>query len=157
MVHAQHPTADRYLNRESTGFPLLAVLSAIGAGLAFAGVGMATRSLGGNPAGMVAGAVVMLTAGISLLAPATRAISLLLTWNGLGIAIGILVVGIFSVGALMAFPLALIAIALSSWPRKAGESVASGPAIVVQVSGFLLVLALYGVLDDPTSWLTGLW
>jgi hypothetical protein len=67
-----------------------------------------------------------------------------------------LVLGIFSVGALMVFPLALIAVVLSSWPRREGESIVSGPAIVVQVAGFLLPLVLYGVLGNPESWFSAL-
>jgi hypothetical protein len=39
----------------------------------------------------------------------------------------------------------LIAIAMSSWPRAEGESIASGPAIVAQVGGFLLILILHGI------------
>ena len=133
--------------RERETFPSLAALATFGAALAFGGIGMATHALGGNPVGMVAGAVVMTLAGVLLLVPHVRSGALLLAWNGLGIAVGMFVIGIFSVGALMIFPLTLIAITLSAWPRREGEPVASWPAIVVQVCGFLLVLALYGVLD----------
>jgi hypothetical protein len=141
---------------DQAGFPAVAILAVFGASLAFAGAGAAVRYLGGKPAGMVAGAVVMAVAGTFLLIPATRPIALLLTWNGLGIAAAMLVLGIFSVGALMAFPLALIAVALSSWPRQAGDSIISGPAIAVQVAGFLLPFVLYGVAGNPASWLSAL-
>jgi hypothetical protein len=127
--------------------PWLAIAGCLGAALAFAGVGAAVRYLGGNPIGMIAGACVMGIAGVLLLGPRARAGALLLAWNGLGIALGLFVVGIFSVGALMAFPLVLIALALSSWPRDDGETIASLPAIVSQVGGFVLVFLLYG-LDD---------
>ncbi len=82
------------------------------------------------------------------LVPATRPGALLLVWNALGTGCAMFVIGIFSVGALVAFPLVLLAIALSSWPRRAGESIASISAIAVQVAGFLLVPALYGLYDD---------
>jgi len=129
-------------------FPVLAVGATFGAALAFAGVGAVTWSLGGDGIGMVAGAIVSLLAGVMALVPATRPGALLLVWNALGIGCAMFVIGIFSVGALVAFPLLLLAIALSSWPRRAGESIASISAIAVQVAGFLLVPALYGLYDD---------
>jgi hypothetical protein len=136
--------------------PAVAILAVFGAALAFAGVGAATRSLGGNPAGMVAGAAVLAAAGVCLLIPAARPIALLMTWNGLGMAVAMLVLGMFSIGALMAFPLALIAVGLSSWPRQEGDSIVSGPAIVVQLAGFLLPFVLYGVPENPGSWFSAL-
>jgi hypothetical protein len=146
MAAAQQSTGEHRTMRERETFPSLAVLATFGAALAFAGVGAVTRSLGGDPAGMVAGAVVMALAGLVLLIPPARTGALLLTWNGLGIAVGMFVIGIFSVGALMIVPLVLIALALSSWPRREDVPLASWPAIVVQAGGFLLVLGLYGVL-----------
>jgi hypothetical protein len=147
MAAAHYSTGDQRLVGDTTAFPYLAVLATFGAALAFAGVGAATHALGGNAVGMVAGAVVMALSGLLLIVPPARAGAMLLAWNGLGIAIGMFVIGIFSVGALMIFPLVLIALALSSWPRREGEPVASWPAIFVQGCGFLLALALYGVLD----------
>jgi hypothetical protein len=147
---------DHNRSLDQAGFPALAILAVFGAALAFAGAGAATRYLGGNPAGMVAGAAVLAAAGMCLLIPATRPLALLLTWNGLGIAVAMLVMGIFSVGALMAFPLALIAVGLSSWPRREGDSIVSGPAIVVQIAGFLLPFVLYGVPGSPGSWFSAL-
>ncbi len=139
------------MSRERTSFPSLAALATFGAALAFIGVGAATRALGGDPVGMAAGAIVMTLAGVLLLAPRTQPGGLLLAWNGLGIAAGLFVIGIFSVGALMIFPLTLTALALSSWPRTEGEGVASPAAMVVQVTGFLLAMALHGVLHDVTT------
>ncbi|MDQ3657160.1 MAG: hypothetical protein M3457_19070 [Chloroflexota bacterium] len=140
---------DRTGPETRTAFPALAVGAAFGAALAFAGVGAVTWNLGGNGIGMVAGAIVSLLAGLLALLPVTRLGSLLLLWNALGIGCAMLLIGIFSVGALVAFPLVLLAIALSSWPRRDGESIASIPAIAVQVAGFLLVPALYGLYDGP--------
>lgn len=133
---------------ERKGFPALALFATLGAALAFGGVAAVTRALGGNPVGMVAGAIVMALAGSLLLVPAGRPGALLLAWNGLGIAVGMFVVGIFSVGALMAFPLTLAGIALSSWPRRPRESAITPAAIVVHVGGFLLVALLYGPGED---------
>ncbi len=150
MAHAHPPIADKPVHRE---FPFVAVASTVGAALAFGGVALATSALGGDPAGLVAGAVVMVGAGTCLLVPATRQTALLLAWNGLGIAFGMFTVSLFSVGALMAFPLALVALALSSWPRRHGEPIVSGPAMVVLGAGFILALVLHGGL----AWLAGLW
>lgn len=133
---------------DRAAMPWLAIASCLGAALAFAGVGAAVHYLGGRAPGMVAGSLAMGSAGILLLAPRGRPGALLLAWNGLGIALGLFVIGIFSVGALMAFPLVLIAIALSSWSRAEGESIASIPAIVSHVGGFALVFLLYGVPGD---------
>jgi len=138
---------DRAESGAPTAFPVLAVGAAFGAALAFAGVGAVTANLGGDGIGMVAGAIVSLLAGVMALVPATRAGALLLVWNALGIGCAMFVIGIFSVGALVAFPLVLLGIALASWPHRDGESIASVPAIAVQVTGFLLGLALYRAYD----------
>lgn len=137
-------------------FPVLVVGALFGAAFAFAGVGAVTWSLGGNGVGMVAGAIVSLLAGLLALLPVTRTGALLLVWNALGIGCALFVIGVFSVGALVLFPLVLLAIALSSWPRREGESIASIPAIAVQVTGFLLVPALYGFYHEPLDALRNL-
>lgn len=142
-----HSIANQAGKRERRAYPWLAVTAAFGAALAFGGVAAVTHYLGGNAVGMAAGTIVMTLAGLLSLAPVTRFGALLFTWNGLGIGCAVFVIGIFSVGALMAFPVVLIAIALSSWPRAEGESIASGPAIVAQAGGFLLILILYDLLD----------
>lgn len=126
-------------------YPVLAVSTTFGAALAFAGVGTVTSNLGSDGIGLAAGAIVALLAGVMALVPATRPGALLLVWNALGIGGAMFVIGIFSVGALVAFPLVLLGITLASWPRRDGESIASVPAIAVLVTGFLLGLALYGV------------
>ncbi|CAN5786587.1 hypothetical protein BH20CHL3_BH20CHL3_09960 [soil metagenome] len=146
MATSSHQSvAQQTVVRKRRAFPLFAVGAAFGAAFAFGGVAATTRYLGGNEIGMVAGSIVMTLAGLLALAPATRFGALLLIWNGLGIGVALFTIGVFSVGALMAFPLVLIAIAMSSWPRAEGESIASGPAIVAQVGGFLLILILHGI------------
>jgi hypothetical protein len=133
-------------------FPILALGASIGAAVAFAVVGGITRHLGGNSITMTAGAAVMLLASVLLPAPATRTWSLLLVWNGLGVALALMLIGIFSVGALVIFPLALIALALSGWPRQPGESIASAPAIAAHLAGFgTIFLIVYG--QSAAQWL----
>jgi len=143
-VMSNDAPGDRAKPGARTAFPAVAVGATFGAALAFAGVGAVAWNLGGNGIGLVAGAVVSLLAGVLAMLPITRTGALLLVWNALGISGAMFVIGIFSVGALVAFPLVLLGIALASWPRRDGESIASVPALVVQVTGFLLVLALYG-------------
>lgn len=138
---------DRAKPGACTAFPAVAVGATFGAALAFAGIAVVTANLGGDGIGMVAGAIVSLLAGLLALFPGSRTGALLLVWNALGIGGAMFVIGIFSVGALVAFPLVLLGIALASWPRRDGESIASVPALVVQVTGFLLGLAVYGVYE----------
>lgn len=126
-------------------FPLLTVGATLGAALALAGVGAVTRQLGGDATGPLAGAIVALLAGLLTIFPIARTAALLLAWNALGIGCALFVIGIFSVGALSLFPLALLGIALAAWPRQEGEPVVSGPAIAVLVTGFLLVTAFAGL------------
>lgn len=134
-----------------TAFPAIAVGAAFGGALAFAGAGAVTSNLGGDGTGMLAGAIVSLLAGFLALFPGSRTGALLLVWNALGIGCGMFVIGIFSVGALVAFPLVLLAISLSSWPRRAGESIVNGPAVAVYVAGCLLALALTGLFGEGAA------
>jgi hypothetical protein len=135
-----------------TVFPILALGASIGAALAFVVVGEITRHLGGDSITMTAGAAVMVLASALLPAPVTRTWSLLLVWNGLGIALALMLIGIFSVGALIIFPLALIALALSAWPRQPGESIASAPAIAAHLAGFGTIF-LIGYGQSAAQWL----
>lgn len=153
------PESSGSRDRSRASPPLVAVGATLGAALAFAGIGAATVQLGGEASGHLAGAAVSLLAGLLALAlvlsPATRTGALLLLWNALGIGCGLFVIGLFGVGALAIFPLALLGIALAAWPRRDGESIVSGPAIAVQLAGFLLVLLLTGVGGANTSDLWG--
>lgn len=145
---AMIPETNQSGHRWGGTFPGTSFVASLGAVLAFVGVGAVTRHQGGNAVGMLIAAGVMALAALLLVLPATRVWALLLTWNGLGIGLSLLVIGIFSVGALIAFPLVLIALALSSWPRAEGESIVSAPAMVVEVCGFLLMPLMYGLLGD---------
>jgi len=128
--------------------PWFTVAATLVSALMFAGGAVVSDMYGGNPAGMVAGAMVLALAGLLLPLPGTGGIALLLVWNGLGIALAMFLIGLFSFGMLVTFPLVMIGLALSSWPRAEGEPVASLPAIVAQVGGFVLPFLLYGALDD---------
>jgi hypothetical protein len=148
MAATHQTTGEHRDTGNRAAFPFLATIATFGAALAFGGVGAVTWYIGGNGIGMVAGAIVLFLAGCLLPSPWTRTGALLLVWNGLGIACALFVVGVFSVGALMAFPLMLIAIAMSSWPKRDGESIVSLPAIVSQIGGFLLIPGVYGMYGD---------
>ncbi len=148
MAVTHQATGEHRETSNRAAFPFLATIATFGAALAFGGVGAVTWYLGGNGVGMAAGAIVLFLAGCLILSPLTRTGALLLVWNGLGIACAMFVIGIFSVGALMAFPLMLIAITMSSWPKPDGESIVSVPAIASQLGGFLLIPGVYGMYGD---------
>jgi hypothetical protein len=78
--------------------------------------------------------------------PATRTAALLLTWNGLGVSLSLLAIGLLSVGALIALPVILIALGLSAWPRPDRESLVSGPAMIALAGGCLFLPAAYGLI-----------
>lgn len=139
------------VRRRGVSFPGTAFGAAVGSAVAFGAVAAVTRHQGGNDIGLLIGAGVMALSALLLVLPITRGWALLLAWNGLGIGVALLLIGIFSVGALAIFPLVLVALTLSSWPRREGESMVNLPALVVQVSGFVLVLLVYGVLNDSVA------
>ncbi len=151
-VSATRSQPHRITQGRLTAYPFLALGASIGAAIAFVAVGAIARHLGGNSVAMTAGAIVMALASALLVVPATRLWSLLLVWNGLGIALALMLIGIFSVGALIIFPLALIALTLSAWPRKPGEAIASVPAIASHLAGFgTIFLLVHG--QSAMDWL----
>lgn len=141
-VSATQSQPHRSTQGHRTAYPFLALGASIGAAITFVVVGAITRHLGGTSIIMSAGAIVMAIASALLILPATRVWSLLLVWNGLGIALALMVLGVFSVGALIIFPLALIALTLSAWPRQPGESIASVPAIASHLAGFGMIFLI---------------
>lgn len=151
-MSATQSQTHRTAQGHGAAYPFLALGASMGAAVAFLAVGAVTRHLGGNSITMTGGAAVMALASVMLVVPATRVWSLLLVWNGLGIALALLLAGIFSVGALIVFPLALIALTLSAWPRRPGESIASVPAIAAQLAGFGMVF-LIGYGHSAAQWL----
>lgn len=145
---AMIPETNQTGHRWGGAFPGTSFAASLGAVVAFVAVALVTRHQGGNPVGMLVAGGVMALATLLLIPPPTRLWALLLTWNGLGIGTALLIIGIFSVGALIAFPLVLVALSLSSWPRVEGASIISAPAMVVNVCGFLLMPVMYGMLGD---------
>lgn len=136
-------------------YPFLALAASFGAAAMFAGGAMVSSYLGGRgffEMLVAVAAVVMALAGVCLLVPMMRGAGLILVWNGLGLGIGLLAVGIFSVGALVAFPVVMIAIAMSSWPRAEGDLLVTAPAIIALVGGVAIVSSLFW-LPDSVDWL----
>lgn len=118
----------------------LAVGALLAATAAFGVVGMVTSALGGRGGLVSIPAVVTTLAAFCVLFPDTRGFGLLLTWNALGLGIGLLLVAIFSVGALMVFPVVLVVLALSSWPREPGAALSTWPTWIALIGGVAVVL-----------------
>lgn len=129
--------------------PLLAAGTSCGAAIALVGIGLIERHLGAPAHISMAflNAAVMLLAACCMAIPATRLAGLLLTWNGLGVSLSLLAIGLFRVGALMTLPVILIALGLSAWPRARGDSLISGPAMIALAGGCLLLPAALGLIS----------
>lgn len=127
--------------------PVLAVTATLGAAFALGGVGLAIMHLGGERIILAIGLgmVVLLGSATCLLISSARATALLLLWNAFGMVLALLLIGIFSVGALMQFPIALIAVALSAWPREEDQSIVTIPAMAAEIMGFALIPASLGL------------
>jgi len=123
------------------------VTTTLGAAFALGGVGLGIMHLGGERIilAIALGVVVLLGSATYLLILRTRATALLLLWHAFGMVLALLLIGIFSVGALMLFPIALIAVALSSWPREEGQSIVTVPAMAAEIMGFALIPASLGL------------
>lgn len=135
--------------------PFLAAGATIAAALAMLGVGAVARSqgFGGIRPATSLTAVILLAATIGALVSWLREGGLVLMWNALGIAIALLVVGIFNVGAIVAFPVALIVLALAAWPRGT-QRVGMAPCAIALGGGLGLIPAVTG-LADAIRWLDG--
>jgi hypothetical protein len=120
----------------------LAVAALVLATLAFGAVGLVTSVLGGTGGVMASPAVVTALATFCVLFPDTRGFGLLLTWNALGLGVGLLGLGLLSVGAMMVVPVVVVAFALSAWPRPVGTSIVTLPGQVALVGGATVVLGL---------------
>ncbi len=118
----------------------VAVGALLAATAAFGAVGIVTSALGGRGGLMATPAVVTALAAFCVLFPDTRGFGLLLAWNALGLGLGLLVVAIFSVGALMVFPVVLLVLALSSWPRDPGASIVTWPTQIALIGGVTVTL-----------------
>jgi hypothetical protein len=86
--------------------------------------------------------LVLVTAGIVLAAlPGTvmscwSAFGRMILWSASGWCLMLLLGGIFSFGALMALPLALIVLGLVTWPRAEGQPFVSWPDVFAHAGGF---------------------
>jgi hypothetical protein len=102
--------------------------------VAFGAVGLVTSAQGGHGWLSASPAVVTGLATFCVLFPDTRGFGLLLAWNALGLGLGLLGVGLFSVGAVMVFPVVLLIFALATWPRLPGTPVLP-PAVTLALVG----------------------
>ncbi len=118
----------------------VAVAALLAASAALGAVGFATTALGGRGGLVVTPAVVTTLAAFCVLFPDTRGFGLLLAWNALGLGLGLLVIAIFSVGALMVFPVVLLVFALTSWPRMPGDSIVTWPTQIALIGGVAVTL-----------------
>jgi hypothetical protein len=87
--------------------------------------------------------LVLITAGIVLAAlpgtviPLWSAFGRMILWSASGWCLMLLLLGgIFSFGALMALPLALIVLGLVTWPRAEGQPFVSWPDVFAHAGGF---------------------
>lgn len=135
--------------------PFLAAGATFAAACTMLGVGAVARSQGFEritPATSLT-AVILFTATIGALVSWLREGGLVLIWNALGIAVALLVTGILNVGAIVAFPVALIGMALAAWPRGT-ERVGIVPRAIALIGGLGLIPASHG-LADAVHWLEG--
>jgi hypothetical protein len=108
--------------------------------LAFGAVGVVTNAQGGHGWLVASPAVVTSLATFCVLFPDTRGFGLLLAWNALGIGLGLLGVGLFSVGAVMVLPVVLLIFALATWPRWPGSPVLPPAVAMALVGGVVTAL-----------------
>ena len=108
--------------------------------LAFGAVGVVTNAQGGHGWLAASPAVVTALATLCVLFPDTRGFGLLLAWNALGLGLGLLGVGLFSVGAVMVFPVVLVIFALATWPRLPGSPVLPPAVTMALVGGMVTAL-----------------
>jgi hypothetical protein len=137
------PTTDPKDTGKRGAFPVTSALAAAGAAFAYGGCAYLVNRIGGRIGGEAGWGVLVL--GISaLLMPLrfARVFAVLLLWNGLGVVLASLLLGITGSGAIMIFPVVLIALALSSAPIEATAPIGAWPATTVLVVGFLAAIAV---------------
>lgn len=71
---------------------------------------------------------------------------LVLLWNGLGLSLGLLAIGLLGVSSLLALPPVLLGLAASAWPRWPGQPLAPVFDRSVLVGG-ILVLPLLAAIE----------
>lgn len=159
MAAIPHSVTDASTASTASRSRSAASYGAAGATLAAAcvmlGVGAVARSQGFGdicPATSLT-SVILFAATIGALVSWLREGGMVLLWNALGIAIALLVIGILNVGAIVAFPVALIGLALAAWPRGA-ERVGIVPCAIALIGGLGVIPASYA-LADAIRWLEG--
>lgn len=155
MIATHRSVPDTLVPATRPAVPFLAAGATFAAGCAMLGIGAAASSQGVtriNPATSLT-ALILFAATIGALVPWLREGGLVLTWNALGIAIALLVIGIFTVGAIAAFPVALLGMALASWPRG-GQRVGIVPCAIAFIGGLGVIPASHA-LADAIRWLEG--
>ncbi len=125
----------------------LAVVALLAATAAFGVVGLITSAQGESGGIMATPAVVTALAAFCVLFPDTRGFGLLLAWNALGLGLALLLVAIFSVGALMVFPVVLVILALASWPRGTGDRLTTWPTHLAFAGGLAVMLGFLLLAD----------
>jgi hypothetical protein len=135
--------------------PFLAAGTTVAAACAMLGVGAVAMShgFGGIRPATSLTAVILFAATIGALVSWLREGGFVLMWNALGIATALLVTGIFNVGAIVAFPAALIGLALAAWPRGS-ERAGILPCAIAFIGGLGLIPAVRGLVD-VIGWLDG--
>ncbi|HEV2067893.1 MAG TPA: hypothetical protein VGR08_13775 [Thermomicrobiales bacterium] len=136
--------------------PFLAAGATFAAACAMLGVGAVSRAQGFDrisPATSFT-SLILMAATLGALVSWLREGGLVLAWNALGIAIALLVIGLLNVGAIVAFPVALIGLALAAWPRGA-ERVGLVPCGIALIGGLGLIPTALG-LARAVRWLAGM-
>ncbi len=157
MPHPPVPSTDPG-DHQTRRASLIAAGWLLGAAVALAGVGLIGRRLGASAqSGMTfLNATVVLMAAVAALLPfpVTRFAAPLLAWNGLGVALSLLALGLFRFGALISLPVILLALGLSAWPRAEGEPLVTVPSLVALGGGALVLPGAYG-LTRGLEWVAG--
>ncbi len=152
------PATDPPLNEIRPAAGVVAAGWLLGAAVALVGVGLVGQQLGAS----AQVEMTFLSAGVVLLAaisavlpfPVARTVAPLLAWNGLGLALSLLALGLFRLDAFVALPVILIALGLSAWPRTDGEPLVSRPILIALAGGALVVPSAY-VLTQGVGWIGG--
>jgi len=147
MAATSRAVTDRPISTSTRpAIPFLAAGATFAAACAMLGVGMVSRAQGFDRISPATSgtALILMAAAIGALVSWLREGGLVLAWNALGIAIALLVIGILNVGAIAAFPVALIGLALAAWPRGT-ERVGVVPCGIALIGGIGLIPGVLGL------------
>lgn len=106
---------------------------------------------------LVAGWIVVAGA-VGPLVPVLKPYGELLVWNGTGWSIGLAVLGLDTVGAMPMWPIMLVALALTFWPREPEESLPVSAIAIAVLGGIFVCWLAWTQPQVPTldTWLEGL-